>query len=686
MYIKKQELDEYIDAEDIEFDIPISKRKKKGFTLIELLAVIIILGILLVIAIPSVTKYISDSRKEAYVKVAKQVVNGARNLVNDGKLEMYNTSATYYIPSSCVRTENGIAKSPYGEFVKAYVVVTFNGKGYDYYWTSVDEVGEGVKNIVDIDVLDTNHIESDVSADEIINGSRIDGKEYALSLDENDCKSFIEINSVVANFYSVIEERFANEDSLLKKYNGPSRDSIDREPTSDIYYYSSGNYSEEPNNNVLFANFCWRFFRTTDFGGVKLIYNGSPNANNECVPGLKHSGITSRSSVNFNNFSGNLYMGTDYIYDSNSQTYKISGEIKSIKPNKYMSKEVADTYLGYYTCGKNDPDESCSTMYLFDSWMYNAIFYAYYYGTINNQIIARSSYNTNAKSLSSVGYMYNKGYSSTNKTIPTDSNYLYSNDVYYENGEYTLIDPIPISDASTSENNALISGHHYTCFSTESKCEKVNFIHYSAINSSYVYYIVLSNGEKIENAINNMLYADDVNTNDSILKKMVDKWFEENMLGYSYYIDEAIYCNDRTISDYAGWSKNGNVTKQTLTFNGMVSSDLRTFVCNKVTDSFSIRNPKAKLNYSVGALTKLEVDNNMLSLALKNSDGFYTITPQDFQINNAKMNWTTGASNNSFAGYVYVDFFTGVRPVVTLRASIGFTKGDGSPTNPYVVG
>ena len=41
--------------------------KNKGLTLIELLAVIIILGILMLIAIPSVTNYINNFRKESYV-------------------------------------------------------------------------------------------------------------------------------------------------------------------------------------------------------------------------------------------------------------------------------------------------------------------------------------------------------------------------------------------------------------------------------------------------------------------------------------------------------------------------------------------------------------------------------------------------------------------------------------------
>ena len=46
-------------------------KNEKGFTLIELLAVIVIMGILMDVAIPSINLIIIDSRKDIYVNSAK---------------------------------------------------------------------------------------------------------------------------------------------------------------------------------------------------------------------------------------------------------------------------------------------------------------------------------------------------------------------------------------------------------------------------------------------------------------------------------------------------------------------------------------------------------------------------------------------------------------------------------------
>ncbi len=145
-----------------------SKIKKKGFTLIELLAVIIILGILMIIAIPSVTNYINDSRKSAYVDTAKEIVSGTRNLVNEGKLGMYDTGTTYYIPAKYVNTENGL-KSPYGEFKdnSAYVGVIYDGQGYKYYWISSDDAGQGIDEVTPVDKLESDNIKSDLKPEDI---------------------------------------------------------------------------------------------------------------------------------------------------------------------------------------------------------------------------------------------------------------------------------------------------------------------------------------------------------------------------------------------------------------------------------------------------------------------------------------------------------------------------------------
>ena len=162
--------------------------KNKGFTLIELLAVIIILGILMIIAIPSVTSYINDSRKNAYVDTAKEIISGARNLVNEGRLGMYDTATTYYIPSSMIETEGGEAQSPYGKLEEAYIGVVYDGTGYKYYWVSRDETGQGFNKIISGEELDSDQIKSDIEdsyVDDLVQKSAIGCNKNIKILNDN---------------------------------------------------------------------------------------------------------------------------------------------------------------------------------------------------------------------------------------------------------------------------------------------------------------------------------------------------------------------------------------------------------------------------------------------------------------------------------------------------------------------
>lgn len=83
-----------------------------------------------------------------------------------------------------------------------------------------------------------------------------------------------------------------------------------------IYYYRG----ILDDNNVFFADYCWKIVRTTETGGVKLVYNGTPNNIGSCE-NVDESSFIGKSEFNIG-YADSKYVG--YTYDE-----KVNSTIKS---------------------------------------------------------------------------------------------------------------------------------------------------------------------------------------------------------------------------------------------------------------------------------------------------------------------------------------------------------------------
>ncbi len=334
------------------------RKNNKGFTLIEILAVIVILGIIMLIAIPNVSKNISDSRKAAYVTSIQKYIEAARQEVQTYSIKVNNENAAYYIPTSCLGTENGDT-SPYGDMMESYVIVTYDTNGhYEYYYTGRDDANHGMEVTNSADINEEN-LRDDITDIDVT--KKVGGRDLAIVY-SSSCDGTV--------------TRYGSETSIIcGKTAGESTG----------WTYADRTITVECVGNCKQPMYSKTFNTTTEKGNITI--TSRDGNTKECPvnvyvdksqPGLKLSSGTSGGGKTFkfeqtgtNPISG---YSIKYCVDS-SNTCKPDVEVKSGQTvtdtnsiiGKYYLRYAIYTGAGYYGSGDNNGNPKPNQMGIYEA-------------------------------------------------------------------------------------------------------------------------------------------------------------------------------------------------------------------------------------------------------------------------------------------------------------------------------
>ena len=307
--------------------------------------------------------------------------------------------------------------------------------------------------------------------------------------------------------------------------------------------------------------------------------------------------------------------------------------------------------------------------------------------TGTESMIGKTSFNLDSTSPADVGYMYGTRYEYSSIDAKDLGTVIYGNDIIWDGSQYTLVDTIESNDWANDRVN-LAKRYHYTCLSADNTCDSVYYIHFFG-ESTVIYYLTLNQGNNIED-IKNEMFA---NTTDSTIKTMLDVWYSENMIEYTKYLEDTVWCNDRKF--FSGSLKGKDVDAGTdvsyfTAFGNNIYSKNPSVSCSNLNDSFTVSNEKGNgaLTYPIALLT---VDEFTLAGHISEYSGnsyldigryYWSLSPDYFYRHSAL---TFRMDSVGSVGNLRVSNLSGVRPSVSLSADVMVVNGDGSSTNPYEV-
>ncbi|MBR3377945.1 hypothetical protein IKG50_01285 [Candidatus Saccharibacteria bacterium] len=423
----------------------------------------------------------------------------------------------------------------------------------------------------------------------------------------------------------------------------------------DIYYYRG----QIDNNYLVWANKCWRIVRTTATGGTKILYIGEPDGNGAC-------------------------------------------------PTEPVT--MIDDMYSYGAMWEEDPTDNLDDFGLFTWTILGASYdcnedHAGFFGWTG-----ADCYN----SLADVGYMIGERkpvyYDAIERKIPNGAPVTTANNIAYINGQYVL-DPNTTTTGDYYNDDAyfdlVLGGSHYSCFSTATTCETAYMIIDNYYNGGAIY-IELHNGELLEDYLNTVFS----NQTASPAKTAVEDWYHKELLAYDSDLEDAVFCNDRTLHSGTLASKDegpisaGRYTysayfdayaRNTIDINGNFHPNL---ACSK-NDAFTVSNAigNGKNVHKVGLLSNDELtfaginangDQGTTNFLYYDGRSSYTMSPAyyasqytDFMPYMGSQGAGLGAASGFQSGWGAPGI--ALRPVVSLKQTKNITSGDGTRTNPYHV-
>ena len=484
------------------------------------------------------------------------------------------------------------------------------------------------------------------------------------------------------------------------------------------------------NNNVVFNNKCWKAVRTTDTGGVKLIYNGELNAIYGEAP-LTESQYTIPSGAT-NDFTFNQADNSWEITITDNAAKEISFTVPAGDNYKLVQTGTSGSSCGgsftFYkngsgvNGGNNGGGRAMNLTHDFGTLLSTDVIKMDYRGsssstceiTFKLQMIGpgdlmtencygntgvnthisitgtnKFAFNTSYNSPTYVGYMYGTVY--PNSESNWTSGAKFGSSFTWNGTNYKLVDATAMNPDAT---------HHYSCNSidADATCTDLRYVYYTYNNNEIKYYITLTGGDGVEEALAKM----NTNTNNSNAKTQIDTWYASNMNTVTSKLEDTVWCNDRSMGNgnNNGWIANGGDLNTYLYYGAYQRSNLASntstvknqpsLVCANKNDAFTVSNGNGnqKLIYPVAMLTEDEMvlagglAGSSSTFYLNNGTYYWSLSPyfsrpgedSEFSMENDKIYW-----NYLIAAY------GGLRPSVSLKPGMPVVSGDGSSVNPYKI-